>query len=79
MRSLRKWGLKKIKIYFERLGARKLIAEGDDRKELVRLGIEYIMSSGYTPNNVWSYWMGPKGEEYMDFGSWSAFLVLIKE
>lgn len=67
------------KIYFEKNGERIFIAESEDRAELMKAGLTFIREKGYSPNSCWSNWTRANGEEYMDFGSWSAFLVLIKE
>lgn len=67
------------KIYFEKNSERFFIAESENRAELMKAGLSFIREKGYTPNKYWSNWTGANGEEYMDFGSWSAFLVLIKE
>lgn len=65
-----------MRIYFEKNNQRTLIAERNDRQELIKAGYKYLQDLGYTPNPYWSYWTGPQGEEYMDFGSWSAYLVI---
>ena len=66
-------------IYFSYNSERTLIGSYNTHEEAIKEGITFIKKLGYTPSKVWRHWVNHKREEWHDFGSWSAFLIVIEK